>query len=98
MDLLWYYALVAQLDRALDSDSKGRTFKSCRAYQKDVGQESVFELIPAPHLFSMPKSLLRYHLFKIKDWPVKTGTVPNFVNLNFLNNSNFTVLANHAIL
>ena len=28
-----FYAPVAQLDRALDSDSKGRTFESCRAYQ-----------------------------------------------------------------
>ena len=27
-----FYAPVAQLDRALDSDSKGRTFESCRAY------------------------------------------------------------------
>ena len=28
------YAPVAQLDRALDSDSKGRWFESSRAYQK----------------------------------------------------------------
>lgn len=28
------YALVAQLDRALDSDSKGRWFESSRARQK----------------------------------------------------------------
>ena len=27
-------ALVAQLDRVTDSDSVGRTFESCRAYQK----------------------------------------------------------------
>ena len=30
------YALVAQLDRVTDSDSVGRTFESCRAYQKSV--------------------------------------------------------------
>ena len=29
------YAPVAQLDRALDSDSKGHRFDSCRAYQKN---------------------------------------------------------------
>ena len=29
-----FYALVAQLDRVTDSDSVGRTFESCRAYQK----------------------------------------------------------------
>ena len=28
------YAPVAQLDRALDSDSKGRWFESSRAYQR----------------------------------------------------------------
>ena len=28
------YAPVAQLDRVTDSDSVGRTFESCRAYQK----------------------------------------------------------------
>ena len=28
------YAPVAQLDRALDSDSKGRRFEFCRAYQQ----------------------------------------------------------------
>ena len=28
------YVPVAQLDSALDSDSKGRRFESCRAYQK----------------------------------------------------------------
>ena len=27
------YVPVAQLDRVLDSDSKGRRFESCRAYQ-----------------------------------------------------------------
>ena len=30
------YAPVAQLDRALDSDSKGRWFESSRAYQKPL--------------------------------------------------------------
>ena len=30
------YAPVAQLDRVSDSDSEGRKFESCRAYQKDV--------------------------------------------------------------
>ena len=30
------YAPVAQLDRALDSDSKGRWFESSRAYQKHI--------------------------------------------------------------
>ena len=30
------YALVAQLDRVTDSDSVGRTFESCRAYQNPV--------------------------------------------------------------
>ena len=38
------YAPVAQLDRALDSDSKGRWFESSRAYQnvltKDATQEN----------------------------------------------------------
>ena len=29
------YAPVAQLDRALDSDSKGRWFESSRAYQNE---------------------------------------------------------------
>ena len=33
-----FYAPVAQLDRALDSDSKGRTFESCRAYQIKAGR------------------------------------------------------------
>ena len=28
------YVPVAQLDRALDSDSKGHRFESCRAYHK----------------------------------------------------------------
>ena len=33
-DEIGIYAPVAQLDRALDSDSKGRWFDSSRAYQK----------------------------------------------------------------
>ena len=38
------HAPVAQLDRALDSDSKGRWFESSRAYQKDLffSEEQVF--------------------------------------------------------
>ena len=35
MDVL-FYVPVAQLDRALDSDSKGRWFESSRAYQSSV--------------------------------------------------------------
>ena len=31
---LFCYASVAQLDRALDSDSKGRRFEFCQAHQK----------------------------------------------------------------
>ena len=30
------YVPVAQLDRVLDSDSKGRRFESCRAYQNPL--------------------------------------------------------------
>ena len=41
------YAPVAQLDRALDSDSKGRWFESSRAYQnvlmKDAAQKAPHE-------------------------------------------------------
>ena len=41
------YAPVAQLDRALDSDSKGRWFESSRAYQnvlmKDATQKTPHE-------------------------------------------------------
>ena len=41
------YAPVAQLDRALDSDSKGRWFESSRAYQdvlmKDAAQKTPHE-------------------------------------------------------
>ena len=36
MKIAFAYALVAQLDRVTDSDSVGRTFESCRAYQKSV--------------------------------------------------------------
>ena len=36
------YAPVAQLDRALDSDSKGRWFESSRAYQMNATRVSNF--------------------------------------------------------
>ena len=36
------YAPVAQLDRALDSDSKGRWFESSRAYQMNTTRVSNF--------------------------------------------------------
>ena len=35
------YVPVAQLDRASDSDSEGRKFESCRAYQKNPTPQGV---------------------------------------------------------
>ena len=48
------YAPVAQLDRALDSDSKGRWFESSRAYQdvlmKDAAQKTPHESAAFSHI------------------------------------------------
>lgn len=45
--ILCLYASVAQLDRALDSDSKGRRFDSCRAHQKkNRGVAATFSFVP----------------------------------------------------
>lgn len=41
MDVL-FYVPVAQLDRALDSDSKGRWFESSRAYQNSVQTKCLY--------------------------------------------------------
>ena len=55
------YAPVAQLDRALDSDSKGRWFESSRAYQnvlmKDAAQKTPRFCAVFSHI---------YHLFHRK--------------------------------
>lgn len=49
------YAPVAQLDRALDSDSKGRWFESSRAYQnalmKDAAQKTPHESVGFSHIY-----------------------------------------------
>ncbi len=49
------YAPVAQLDRALDSDSKGRWFESSRAYQnvlmKDAAQKTLHESVEFSHIY-----------------------------------------------
>ena len=49
------YAPVAQLDRALDSDSKGRWFESSRAYQnvlmKDAAQKTPHESVEFSHIY-----------------------------------------------
>ena len=39
------YAPVAQLDRALDSDSKGRWFESSRAYQRKPCSRNDYRVI-----------------------------------------------------
>ena len=48
------YAPVAQMDRALDSDSKGRWFESSRAYQnvlmKDAAQKTPHESAVFSHI------------------------------------------------
>ena len=48
------HAPVAQLDRALDSDSKGRWFESSRAYQnvlmKDATQKTPHESAAFSHI------------------------------------------------
>ena len=48
------YAPVAQLDRALDSDSKGRWFESSRAYQnvlmKDATQKTPHKSAAFSHI------------------------------------------------
>ncbi len=43
------YALVAQLDRVLDSDSKGRWFESSQARQKET---KAFLRLLSPFLYS----------------------------------------------
>ena len=49
------YAPVAQLDRALDSDSKGRWFESSRAYQnvlmKDAAQKTPRKSAVFSHIY-----------------------------------------------
>ena len=62
------YAPVAQLDRALDSDSKGRWFESSRAYQnvlmKDSARKTPHESAVFSHIYRLfPRQKVRETAF-----------------------------------